>query len=114
MSVQTVQQHAFFIFWILALAFAGVVFLDLIDGHSEIKQFYGVVFRFREGEHSSVIIGGFEAFKTAPAFGIGPGNYRHLAPSILLPDVGMRPDNYPHNYYVQILAETGVVGLTAA
>ena len=104
----------FLFFLFLAIAIAGVVFLDLIDGRSRLTQFFGELSRFREGPHFSVIAGGFEAFKTAPAFGIGPGNYRYLAPSILMPDAGLRPDNHPHNYYVQILAETGVVGLTAA
>ena len=77
-------------------------------------QFVGEIARFRDGAHFSVIVGGFEAFNTAPVFGIGPGNYRYLAPDILPQGAGMRPDNHPHNYFVQILAETGVVGLTAA
>ena len=43
--------------------------------------------------------------------GIGVGNYRFLSHE-LLADVALgRPDNHPHNYYVQLLAETGIIGL---
>ena len=43
--------------------------------------------------------------------GIGVGNYRLLSHE-LLADVALgRPDNHPHNYYVQLLAETGIIGL---
>ena len=55
--------------------------------------------------------GGIDAFYTAPFIGIGPDNYRILCPTIS----GNNPDvachTHPHNYYIQILGETGLVGL---
>ena len=107
------SMHLLF-YGFLAIGITGVVWVDFLDGHSRLVQFVGEIARFRDGAHFSVIVGGFEAFNTAPVFGIGPGNYRYLAPDILPQGAGMRPDNHPHNYFVQILAETGVVGLTAA
>ena len=69
------------------------------------------VSRFREGPHFSVIAGGFEAFKTALLL----LDRKLQAPSTkyLTARRWNVSDNHP-NYYVQILAETGVVGLTAA
>ena len=55
--------------------------------------------------------GGIDAFQTAPFIGIGPDNYRILCPAIS----GNNPDvachTHPHNYYIQILGETGLIGL---
>ena len=43
--------------------------------------------------------------------GIGVGNYRFMSHELLASiDLG-RPDNHPHNYYIQLLAETGILGL---
>ena len=55
--------------------------------------------------------GGIDAFYTAPIIGIGPDNYRILCPTISgnNPNVTCHP--HPHNYYIQILGETGLIGL---
>lgn len=62
-------------------------------------------------DHFRVLMGGVEAYKTSPLVGIGPGNYRNMAPEILASSTQMRPDNHPHNYYIQLMAETGIIGL---
>lgn len=53
---------------------------------------------------------GFMAFETAPVLGIGPGNFRHMCDEITnySPDLQCHP--HPHNYYIQLLAETGIIG----
>ena len=53
---------------------------------------------------------GVLAFDQAPVLGIGPGNLRFLCE-----DVSAGFDNYdchphPHNFYIQMLGETGIVG----
>ena len=53
---------------------------------------------------------GILAFDKEPLFGIGPGNLRHLCESV---SAGF--DNYachphPHNFYIQMLGESGIVG----
>jgi O-antigen ligase len=44
-------------------------------------------------------------------FGIGPGNFRFLSYEMLEGIPFTRPDNHPHNYYSQMLCETGIIGL---
>ena len=84
---------------------------DFIDGHSRIVWLAVELSNWRSSPHLHVIMGGWEAFKTSPLLGIGPANYRHLSPSILENSELFRPDNHPHNYYIQILCEVGVLGL---
>lgn len=75
----------------------GVFWVDFLNGHSRLAQFVGEFARIRDGAHLSVVASGFEAFKTAPSFGIGRGNYRYVALDILPLSGGMRSDNHPHN-----------------
>jgi len=57
---------------------------------------------------------GIFIWENFPILGIGTGNYRHLCTDIIvlakIEGFIPRCDNHPHNYYVQLLAETGVVG----
>ena len=43
--------------------------------------------------------------------GIGVGNFRFMSHELLANVELGRPDNHPHNYYIQLLAETGILGL---
>jgi O-antigen ligase len=54
---------------------------------------------------------GVEVFKTSPVIGIGPDSYRKLCPTIVGDNAAVRCHTHPHNFVIQILAETGVVGL---
>ena len=54
--------------------------------------------------------GGILAFLDSPLVGIGTANYRDLCPTILAENNTFRCDNHPHNYFIQMLAETGVLG----
>jgi len=66
------------------------------------------------GSHSDyyrVMGAGLTVFETAPVLGIGPATYRELCPSILGETTEFRCDNHPHNYYIQFLTETGIIGL---
>ena len=57
---------------------------------------------------------GLAIFETSPLTGIGVGMFRHLCHVIALPtDIIVRCDNHPHQYYVQALAETGLIGFGA-
>ena len=94
--------------FVSTLALASIV--DLQSGPSRIFQLYNEILGFHQGDHFNVIKGGIEAFRTQPLIGIGPANYRLMAPEILQGQAFIRPDNHPHNYYIQLLAETGVIG----
>jgi O-antigen ligase len=62
-------------------------------------------------EYYQVMGAGLTDFETAPVLGIGPATHRKLCPSILGETPEFRCDNHPHNYYIQFLTETGVIGL---
>jgi O-antigen ligase len=54
---------------------------------------------------------GVEVFKTSPLIGIGPDGYRKLCSTIVSDNASVRCHPHPHNFVIQILAETGIVGL---
>lgn len=49
-------------------------------------------------------------FALAPWLGVGPGNYETLYPLVRLP-IWEEPLGHAHNIYLNVLAETGLVGL---
>ena len=54
----------------------------------------------------------FELFKNSPVFGIGPKGFRHYCRDVDYdPEIGIC-STHPHNYLVQITAETGLIGLS--
>ena len=69
----------------------------------EVKPFYS--------DYLSVMGGGYLVFKENPVFGIGPANYRELSQKYLKNYPNYRADNHPHNFYIQLAAETGIIGL---
>ena len=57
---------------------------------------------------------GLEIFKTAPLTGIGAGMFRVLCEQTIYAETFIpRCNNHPHQYYIQILAETGLIGFAA-
>ena len=66
------------------------------------------------GSHSDyyrVMGAGLEVFKTSPVLGVGPAAHRELCPQIVGVVEEFRCDNHPHNFYIQFLTETGIIGL---
>jgi len=66
------------------------------------------------GQHSGyyrAMAPAVDAWKTSPIFGVGPANYRALCPEMLGDQARKFCQPHPHNYYFQLLAETGAVGL---
>lgn len=54
---------------------------------------------------------GLEMFKTAPLTGTGVGMFRFLCEHTMYATSFVpKCDNHPHQYYVQVLAETGLIG----
>jgi len=52
-------------------------------------------------------------FEQFPLLGIGPGNFRYLCSDLISNASNLECYNHPHNFYLQILAETGIVGFLA-
>ena len=53
-------------------------------------------------------------FEQFPTLGIGAGNFRYLCADLIQPGLGYSCHNHPHNFYLQILSETGSLGLILA
>ena len=53
-------------------------------------------------------------FEQFPTLGIGAGNFRYLCADLIQPGLGYPCHNHPHNFYLQILSETGSLGLILA
>ena len=65
----------------------------------------------QESAWLKTINGGWQVAQDNLIFGIGTANYRLVAyEGILDKYENVRPDVHPHNYYVQMLLETGVIG----
>ena len=65
----------------------------------------------QESTYYKTMYGGVLAFKESPIFGIGTGNYRILCEKIAKGNNIVACNTHPHNYYLQMLGETGVIGL---
>ena len=60
--------------------------------------------------HDSLIQTSYNMFKEQPIFGHGPKMFRVLCKEKKY-QKGIKPcDTHPHNFYIQLLAETGIVG----
>ena len=57
--------------------------------------------------------GAIIAFQDSPIIGIGPDVYRKMCPTLTQGFDLVVCHPHPHNYYIQLLAETGVIGLVA-
>ena len=66
-----------------------------------------------DSDYYRVMGGGVMAFLDSPLLGLGTANYRDLCADILAEGSAFRCDNHPHNFYIQLLAETGILGFAA-
>ena len=57
--------------------------------------------------------GGIVAFKESPVIGIGPDVYRKTCSTLTEGLNNIDCHTHPHNYYVQLAGETGLIGLVA-
>ena len=64
-------------------------------------------------DYYRVMGGGVMAFLDSPLLGLGTANYRDLCADILAERSAFRCDNHPHNFYIQLLAESGILGFAA-
>ncbi|MDA9133080.1 O-antigen ligase family protein [Alphaproteobacteria bacterium] len=66
------------------------------------------------GPHSGyyrAIAAGPEASKDSLLLGLGPATFRDLCPEIIGVSTEFDCHNHPHNFYSQLLTETGIIGL---
>ena len=99
---------------VLAALAATVAFMISPEtGQRLTTTFYQHITNGFESDHIRVVGGGVAVFEQAMTIGIGPGNYRLLSEEMLVGLPHLRGDNHPHNYYIQLLAETGIFGALA-
>lgn len=92
-------------------AIAGVFLLKPGIGDRFVTSFLHQLPVYETSPYKRVWNGGFDAFNTAPIIGIGPDNYRILCPTISADNPDVDCHTHPHNFYIQLLGETGVIGL---
>lgn len=56
---------------------------------------------------------GIVAFIASPIFGVGTASLRVLCPELVTMNPTLECSNHPHNYYIQLLGETGILGLVS-
>tara|TARA_B100000035_G_scaffold272161_1_gene247363 strand:- start:11 stop:583 length:573 start_codon:yes stop_codon:yes gene_type:complete len=66
-----------------------------------------------ESPYMRVWQGGIVAFKESPVIGIGPDVYRKTCPALTEGLSNIDCHTHPHNYYIQLAGETGLIGLVA-
>ena len=92
------------------LAIATVFFAAPNIGNRFVDTFISQLPTGEESSYYRVMNSGMVTFETAPILGIGTGNYRILCPDIMQEKADGACHPHPHNYYIQMLAETGVIG----
>ena len=98
----------------LICAFIGVLLIFPDSGARYISNF---IEHLPTGAHSPyyrAMMPAWLAFEQAPWLGIGTGNFRNMCLDIIAarPILGQNLDcpPHPHNFYLQILGETGIIG----
>ena len=92
------------------LAIVTVFFAAPNIGNRFVDTFIAQLPTHEESSYYRVMNSGIITFETAPILGIGTGNYRIMCPEIMQEKADGACHPHPHNYYIQMLAETGVIG----
>ena len=76
-----------------------------------IHQFFQQLPIHGESPYYRAMAPGWLAFKESMIFGVGPGNLRALCPEVTGGSAAYDCHPHPHNFYLQMLGEVGIVGL---
>ena len=99
---------------LLSFKIATMGFLLLLRPSSAyrfIDRFIGDSPLYSESPYLRVWNGAIDAFQSSVLIGIGPDNYRLLCSQISAGASDVDCHTHPHNYYLQMSAETGLLGL---
>lgn len=98
---------------IIAMEISAVLTLFLIQpelGKRFTSHFWQQLPISSDSDYLRQFSSGIQVWETSKAFGVGVGNFRYLCAEIVeWPAINCK--NHPHNYYIQLIAETGIVGL---
>ena len=89
-----------------------VVFTTRPDlGERYVDNFFDSLPTHSDSPYYRAAAPGIFAFKNEPILGIGPGNLRYLCESVSAGQSHYDCHPHPHNFYIQMLGETGLIGL---
>ena len=98
---------------IIVMEISAVLLLFLIQpdvGKRFTSYFWQQLPIFGDSDYLRQFSSGIQVWETSKVFGVGVGNFRYLCAEIVeWPAINCK--NHPHNYYIQLLAETGIIGL---
>jgi len=63
-------------------------------------------------EHTKIYITAYEMFKDKPILGHGPKIFRLTCKKYKFKEIGDGCSTHPHNFYLQLLVETGIIGFS--
>jgi O-antigen ligase len=79
----------------------------------KLKQLLQISFSSDNSNYHELIQNGWLIFLDNIWLGIGTANFRPLCPELVPMELLSGCNNHPHNYYVQVLAEVGLLGFFA-
>ena len=80
-------------------------------GNRYVDSFIDQLPTHAESPYYRAMAPGIMAFDQEPVFGIGPGNLRYLCDEVANGSIRVDCHPHPHNYYIQMAGEVGIVGL---
>ena len=81
-----------------------------LESKNRLEEFFNTLKLFSDDHHNHYILA-FELFKKEPIIGHGPKGFRSYCREVKYdPPVGICT-THPHNYFIQILSELGLVGI---
>lgn len=101
---------------LIIIEFVAVLAVFVINPSMHTRYVDSFVRDLPTGSHSTyyrTIATGPKAAQDALFLGLGPANYRDLCPTLVHSSEKKYCSNHPHNFYIQLLTETGIVGLIA-
>ena len=113
LAVFTWKPNFNLLFVLIAISITSIfsTFYIFPDLHSRFTgEFISQIPTGPHSDYYNVMSGGFDVFLKSPLLGIGTANYRDLCVTIVDHTKILYCDNHPHNFYIQLLAETGILG----
>ncbi len=80
-------------------------------GERFVKSFINQLPTQSESRYYRTMMPGIVAFQQAPILGVGTAAFRELCPDIISDRQDLWCHTHPHNFYIQMAGETGIIGL---
>ena len=98
----------------LVLCFSAMLVISISpDVYRLAVQFLQRIPLTTDSDYFILYQGAWSIFTDNVFLGIGTANYRELCYQLTTELTNFRCDNHPHNYYIQLLTETGVIGFVS-